>query len=127
MSDETKAGGIFAGTLTEAEHRAAQEAHERTPGVPVGVEIDTPPMKERLAKALWQHEYGGTAEFWDNGIGPSGKEIYTKRIDAILDEMQTPSEAMIDAMMRGFHVNEAPRQAMTDALINGLCSIREGK
>lgn len=42
---------------------------------------------DSLGRALWMKEYGGTRDFWDNGIGPAGKEAYCSRVDAILQDI----------------------------------------
>lgn len=109
---------------------------EQNPGAdtPMGNIDIIPTMKQRLARTA-------AGNYWDRIVAPMRIDRPTRDeymeedwsefsddVAAILQEMQSPSSELIDAMMRGFHVNEDPRQAMTDALVNGMAFLQnEGK
>ena len=100
---------------------------------------EMPPMSdtERLGRAfcraamIHQIETGQfgniTREELEEAVDREWSE-YIKPMHQFVREMLEPSEGMVDAMQRGFHLGEDPKVALRDALINGLCFIEtEGK
>lgn len=77
---------------------------------------ETPTMRDTLVRILAAEDPRNP---WD-GDEPEIGAHYSTMLGAVLREMQQPGEDLIDAMMRGFHLNESPRQAMRDALVNGM-------
>lgn len=82
--------------------------------------VDKMTMRERLARALWfvdAEPHGFRVSQWE---GVECKEYYASRIDAILAEMETPSDGMIDAGERHWCEPVPVFRAM-------ILAIRDGK